>query len=79
MKSSNYIPVSAGSLIRVAPFLPTEIKVESGTSQRKSGTSVDSSNSGYRPQARGDIDLLFDEAAMVIHPPVQPRRERLLS
>ena len=38
--------------------LPTETKVESGTSQSKSGTSLDFSNSGFRrPMAHNNEEL----------------------
>ena len=41
-----------GSLRSPQRALPTETKVESGTSQRKSGTSVNLSNSGTLRQVR---------------------------
>jgi len=50
-------PVCEHSLLRKM-MLPTETKVESGTSQSKSGTSVNLSNIGLRLTRLGTVDVL---------------------
>jgi len=49
--------------------LPTETKVESGTSQSKSGTSVNLSNSGYRARRVGPIVL--DDHGRPVNAPIR--------